>query len=45
MRRNGTLPRIAQSSVAKSEPDGYTLLAAGGSMAGARYVNANIKPQ
>jgi tripartite-type tricarboxylate transporter receptor subunit TctC len=32
---------IGQTSVAKSLPDGYTLLLAGGSMAGARYVNAN----
>lgn len=30
---------IGQSSVLKSPPDGYTLLLAGGSMAGARYVN------
>jgi tripartite-type tricarboxylate transporter receptor subunit TctC len=33
---------IGQTYVAKSAPDGYTLLLAGGSMAGARYVNANI---
>ena len=26
----------------KSPPDGYTLLLAGGSMAGARYANANV---
>ena len=32
---------IGQTLVAKSAPDGYTLLLAGGSMAGARYVNAN----
>jgi tripartite-type tricarboxylate transporter receptor subunit TctC len=32
---------IAQLQVAKSPPDGYSLLLAGGSMAGARYVNAN----
>ena len=31
---------IGQSSVLKSPPDGYTLLLAGGSMAGARFVNA-----
>jgi tripartite-type tricarboxylate transporter receptor subunit TctC len=40
--RPGAGGMIAQNSVAKSEPDGYTLLAAGGSMAGARYVNANM---
>jgi len=32
---------IGQLAVAKSAPDGYTLLLAGGSMAGARFVNAN----
>jgi tripartite-type tricarboxylate transporter receptor subunit TctC len=32
---------IGQLAVAKSSPDGYTLLLAGGSMAGARFVNAN----
>ena len=31
---------IGQSAVLKAPPDGYTLLLAGGSMAGARYVNA-----
>src|SRR5689334_18157918 len=30
---------IAQTYVLKSPPDGYTFLLAGGSMAGARYVN------
>ena len=33
---------IGQSLVLKSPPDGYTLLLAGGSMAGARYVNAQV---
>ena len=33
---------IGQSYVAKSAPDGYTLLLGGGSMAGARYVNASV---
>ena len=33
---------IGQTYVAKSAPDGYTLLLAGGSMAGAKYVNANM---
>ena len=33
---------IGQTYVAKSPPDGYTLLLAGGSMAGAKYVNANM---
>ena len=32
---------IGQLSVVKSTADGYTLLLAGGSMAGARFVNAN----
>jgi len=31
---------IAQTAVLKSPPDGYVLLLAGGSMAGARFVNA-----
>ena len=33
---------IGQSFVAKSPPDGYTLLLGGGSMAGARFVNAAV---
>ena len=33
---------IGQSFVAKSPPDGYTLLLGGGSMAGARFVNASV---
>ena len=33
---------IGQSLVAKSPPDGYTLLLGGGSMAGARFVNAAV---
>jgi tripartite-type tricarboxylate transporter receptor subunit TctC len=33
---------IGQSLVQKSPPDGYTFLLAGGSMAGARLVNANV---
>lgn len=33
---------IGQSFVAKSPADGYTLLLGGGSMAGARYVNAAV---
>src|SRR5690349_515085 len=31
---------IGQTAVMKSPPDGYTLLLAGGSMAGAKFVNA-----
>jgi tripartite-type tricarboxylate transporter receptor subunit TctC len=33
---------IGQTAVLKSPPDGYTLLLAGGSMAGARFVNAAV---
>ena len=33
---------VGQTFVAKAAPDGYTLLLAGGSMAGAKYVNANM---
>ena len=40
--RPGAGGMIGQTLVAKAPPDGYTLLLAGGSMAGARYVNANM---
>ena len=40
--RPGAGGLIGQSLVLKSPPDGYTLLLAGGSMAGARYVNAQV---
>ena len=40
--RPGAGGLIGQTIVLKSPPDGYTLLLAGGSMAGARYVNANV---
>ena len=39
--RPGAGGAIGQLAVAKAPPDGYTLLLAGGSMAGARFVNAN----
>jgi tripartite-type tricarboxylate transporter receptor subunit TctC len=40
--RPGAGGSIGQTLVMKSPPDGYTLLLAGGSMAGARYANANV---
>lgn len=39
--RPGAGGAIGQLAVAKALPDGYTLLLAGGSMAGARFVNAH----
>ncbi len=40
--RPGGSGLIGQSHVQKALPDGYVLLLAGGSMAGMRYVNANV---
>src|SRR5260221_12280716 len=40
--RPGAGGMVGQTFVAKSAPDGYTVLLAGGSMAGARYVNATM---
>src|SRR5215831_8359810 len=40
--RPGAGGSIGQTLVMRSPPDGYMLLLAGGSMAGARYANANV---
>ena len=40
--RPGAGGSIGQTYVMKSPPDGYTLLLAGGSMAGARFANAQV---
>jgi tripartite-type tricarboxylate transporter receptor subunit TctC len=40
--RPGAGGMVGQTFVAKSAPDGYTVLLAGGSMAGAKFVNAAI---
>jgi tripartite-type tricarboxylate transporter receptor subunit TctC len=41
--RPGAAGMIGQTMAASAPPDGYTLLYAGGSMAGSRFVNANFK--
>jgi len=41
--RPGAAGMIGQTLAAGAPPDGYTLLYAGGSMAGSRYVNANFR--
>src|SRR6185503_19511998 len=38
--RPGAGGMVGQTYVARSAPDGYTVLLAGGSMAGAKFVNA-----
>jgi tripartite-type tricarboxylate transporter receptor subunit TctC len=40
--RPGAGGMVGQTFVAKSAPDGYTVLLAGGSMAGAKFVNATV---
>jgi tripartite-type tricarboxylate transporter receptor subunit TctC len=40
--RPGAGGMVGQTFVARSAPDGYTVLLAGGSMAGAKFVNATI---
>jgi tripartite-type tricarboxylate transporter receptor subunit TctC len=41
--RPGAAGMIGQTLAASAPPDGYTLLYAGGSMAGSRFVNANFQ--
>lgn len=41
--RPGAAGMIGQTLAASAQPDGYTLLYAGGSMAGSRFVNANFR--